>query len=106
MPNKFKVTYTVTTKDPNREPKVTVGATVEFEKESREHYGNGYHMGIRGVDEAFGFQAYDIRYDREFDPKNPMAYILRFYQNRYTGKPNEYNKYTYKLVGISIEEAE
>lgn len=75
-------------------------ATVDFEH-NPETYGNGFYMGIKAPFEAFGYQGYDIRYDREFDKEYPIPYIVRFFCNRFTGKNG-----SWKLIGIRVHEAE
>ena len=78
----------------------TLKGTIEFDCDP-DQYGNGYGMGIRGLGEAFGFQGYDIRYDKNFRSDDMIGYIVRFYTNRYTGKDG-----WWKLVGIRVFEAE
>ena len=75
-------------------------AKVEFRCDS-EDYGNGYYMGVRSDLEPFGFSAYDIRYDREFDPARKIPYIVQFYANRFTGHGG-----SWELTGINVHEAE
>ena len=75
-------------------------AKIEFSCNPND-YGNGYHMGIKATEEAFGYDAYDIRYDTEFNVDDPISYIVQFYSHRYDGKRNKY-----KLVGIRIHVAE
>lgn len=70
-----------------------------------DQYGNGYTMGIEGLGEPFGYQGYDIRYDKEFDKDEELLYIVKFYMNRYDGKEYEYGRH-WKLLGIRVHEAE
>lgn len=74
--------------------------TVEFEF-NPDTYGNGFYMGVTCQTEPFGTQGYDIRYDREFDPKNKIAYIVRFFSERYDGVNR-----SRRLIGIRVHEAE
>jgi len=64
-------------------------------------YGNGFYMYVKGKNEPFGGQAYDIRYDKEFRHDFPIAYILSFYASRYNGKNG-----AWKMTGIRVHEAD
>lgn len=79
-------------------------AIVSFEYDP-EGYGNGYHMGVESKEEPFGYQYYDIRYDRDFNPDYLIEYIVNFYSRRFDGKPTEYDT-KWKLTGIRVHEAE
>ena len=48
-------------------------------------YGNSYYMYIKSVDEPFGGQSYDIRYDKKFHSDNLMKYVIDFYFARFDG---------------------
>lgn len=95
---KFKVTYHVSKAETGES--YTGEAVVAFAYDP-EGYGNGYSMGIESKDEAFGFSAYDIRYDTGFDRNQKITYVARFYDHRYTG-----NNGSWKLLGIRIWEYE
>lgn len=73
-------------------------AMIDF-RHNPDDYGNGYHMGIRSKEESFGYDGYDIRYDKDFDPENIITYIVAFYAKRFSGKRD-----SWKLVGISVDE--
>lgn len=68
-------------------------------------YGNGYSMGVRSSEEAFGFQGYDLRYNKDFDPDYLIEFIVMFYSRRYDGNPTQYDT-KWKLMGIRVHEAE
>lgn len=99
----YKVSYTITGKsydpaDNGKEMTLTFDVTVEFSYDP-DTYGNGYSMGISGKGEPFGFTGYDIRYDRDFDPANKMAYVMQFYATKYSGAYG-----SWKLKELSIKE--
>ena len=79
-------------------------AQIEFQHIPNQ-YGNGYYMGVKSKEEAFGFQSYDIRYDKDFNPAFPIEYITMFYSRRFDGKETEYDT-KWKLTGIRVHEAE
>lgn len=79
---------------------ISYSAEIEFSVDP-EDYGNGYYMGIRSDNEAFGFSAYDIRYDKDFNPAKKIPYIVNFYADRYDGKDGAWT-----LIGIRVHEAE
>ena len=68
-------------------------------------YGNGFYMGIKSKEEAFGLQSYDIRYDKDFNKDFPIEYIVSFYSRRFDGKETEYDT-KWKLSGIHVYEAD
>ena len=102
MKEQFNVTYYITgeNRQGNGSETLVFKAKISFECNPKD-YGNGYYMGIESKGEAFGFQAYDIRYDTEFSKDRMLEYIVRFYANRYNGKNG-----SYKLTGIRVHEAE
>jgi len=97
MKEQFNVTVYYSTEDGTA---ATFKAQIEFSCDPKT-YGNGYYMGVKSSAEAFGFQAYDIRYDHDFDKNYMMDYIVAFYSHRLTGKDG-----AWKLTGIRIHEAE
>lgn len=74
---------------------VELKGTIDFSYKSGD-YGNGYHMGVYGLGEAFGIGCYDIRYETEFDPKEKILWIMKFLNNDYGDR----------IKKISIEEVE
>lgn len=94
MGNKYNVTLWFAI---NGEGYTTKG-TVEFHCDP-DQYGNGYSMGISGLDEPFGFQGYDIRYDNDFHENNKILYITKFFTERRYREGVE-------LLGIRVHEAE
>lgn len=94
MSNKYNVTLWFTI---DGEGWVEKG-TVEFRCDP-EQYGNGYSMGISGLGEPFGFQAYDLRYDNDFHEDNKISYITKFFTDR------KYRECV-ALIGIRVHEAE
>lgn len=85
---------------------ITLKGTISFHHDP-EQYGNGYTMYVKGFDEPFGGQGYDIRYDNEFDKDEELLYIVKFYATRYDGKAhkNEHGR-RWRLAGIRVHEAE
>ena len=77
---------------------MTIEGTVSFERNENTH-GNGYYMGVDGLDEPWGKQGYDIRYDKDFHRDEMILYIVKFYSDRF--KDNS----RYNMVGISVLEA-
>lgn len=73
--------------------------TVEFSCDPNQ-YGNGYSMFIEGLDEPFGGQGYDIRYDKTFLKESRLLYITRWYTER-----KNYRK-GIELAGIKVHEVE
>ena len=72
MKEQFNVTVYYTTEDGTA---AIFKAQIEFSCDPNT-YGNGYYMGVKSSAEVFGFQAYDIRYDHDFDKNyipNPLA---------------------------------
>lgn len=102
MTNQYNVTYNISGRDYNSTDNKlaweTVVAKVTFSHDP-DTYGNGYHMGIKSKVEQFGFQGYDLRYDRTFSPERIISWLAKYFENRYDGKDGRW-----KLFGISIEE--
>lgn len=86
---KFKVDLNLERQEEDASTAFHYVATVEFMYDSNT-YGNGHHMGIYSGYEPFGFQSYDIRYDKEFDRNNLFAYVVKFYLSRFNGKDGKY----------------
>lgn len=94
MEDKYNVIVNVRNEEDGEE--MEYEATVEFSYTPND-YGNGHYMGLR----SFGsLEAYDIRYDSDFQRDNKPSYITQFFQNRHSGK-----NHSWKLTGISIKEA-
>lgn len=68
-------------------------------------YGNGYYMGIESKEEPFGFQSYDIRYDKDFCSDFMIEYIVQFFSRKFDGKTTKYDT-NWKLTGIRVHEYE
>ena len=94
---KFNVTVYVNNGEGETE---ILKGSIEFSCDPNQ-YGNGYSMGITGLGEAFGFQGYDIRYDKDFNKDEPILYIADWYSHVYNGKDGRW-----KLIGIRVHEAE
>ena len=94
----MRYNVTIYVNDGNGKTEIAKGA-VEFQKKPGD-YGNGYHMGVEGLDEPFHMGCYDIRYDKTFRADNALAYIVQFFSDKYCGDG------AWKLVGIRVHEAE
>lgn len=104
MKEQYNVTYYITGPDYSRDDRAITtdafDAVIEFECDP-DQYGNGYYMGIRSRAEAFGFQSYDIRYDKTFLSTPRIVWLAQFFANRYDGKDGRW-----ELTGIYIHDVE
>ena len=57
---------------------------VEFSKEQRQYYGNGYHMIIRNVG-LEPFNIFDCRYDNRLDEEHLNRFFPIFAERLWTG---------------------
>lgn len=97
MSNRYLATIVLRDADGNLK---CAEAEIDFCKSDGD-YGNGYHMGIDSSLEAFGFQGYDIRYDKDFCEDKKIQYIVKFYEDRFNGMNG-----SSKLIGIHVDEEE
>lgn len=93
----FNVTYHVGNNDGQS---ATFKGRIGFSRDPNT-YGNGYSMYVESPAEAFGGQAYDIRYDKRFNKNRLKSYVTAFMEDRYDGKDGRW-----KLIGIRVWEAE
>ena len=57
---------------------------VEFSKEQRPYYGNGYHMIVRNIG-LEPFNTFDLRYDSSLDEKHLNRFFEVFAERLWTG---------------------
>ena len=62
-------------------------------------YGNGYFLAIADEEERFR-NSYDLRYDKEFDPKAKIAYLEKWVRGYWNGENG-----AFVLRSIDIREA-
>lgn len=94
---KYNVAYSLANDEGRIE---TVKGTVEFSHDPTT-YGNGYYMYIETPAEPFGGQAYDIRYDKDFNKHKIVTYFTDFLESRYNGQNG-----AWRFIGLRIIEAE
>lgn len=101
--NKEDMSYKVTAliEDPNTQKDMYSGMTLDMDvifAYDPDTYGNGHSVTIKGKN--FGVNAYDLRYDRDFDRNLKMSWITNWAEKYWSGQEESWKLKSLQIIRV------
>lgn len=77
--------FRITLKNPNGDYRTHTERFKASVAKDPNQYGNGCSLEIKSLDSTFN-QLFDLRYERDFDPKHLLEYVCRWAFSYWTGE--------------------